>query len=66
MSQTNGRSSRLLQPMQTAGTHHFIERTYRESGIFQWVRESLVNAIDAGATQIEFGIEWQAVEEKGV
>ena len=55
-----------IQPMKTAGTHHLIERTYRESGQFQWVRESLVNAIEAGATRIEFGMEWQAVESLGV
>src|SRR5262245_60077848 len=60
------RTSARIQPMQTAGTHHFIERTYRESSQFQWVREALVNAIEAGANRVEFGIEWQAVEKKGV
>jgi hypothetical protein len=58
-------SARVL-PMQTAGTHHFIERTYRESSAFQWVREVLVNAFEAKATRVEFGIEWQAVENLGV
>jgi hypothetical protein len=57
---------RRFEPMKTAGTQHFIERTYRESGTFQWVRETVVNAIEAGATRIHFGIEWQAVENKGV
>jgi len=52
--------------MQTAGTHHFIERTYREGSQFQWVRETLVNAFEAGATRVEFSVEWQAVESKGV
>jgi hypothetical protein len=52
--------------MKTAGTQHFIERTYRESGTFQWVRETFKNAEEAGATRVEFGIEWQAVENKGV
>lgn len=52
--------------MQTSGTQHFVERAYRESGPFQWVRETLVNALEAGATRIEYGIEWQAVEAQGV
>lgn len=52
--------------MKTSGTEHFIERTYREGGTFQWVRETLMNAIEAGATRIEYGIEWQAVESRGV
>ena len=30
----------VILPMQTAGTRHFIERTYREGGAFQWVRET--------------------------
>jgi hypothetical protein len=55
-----------ILPMRTAGTQHLIERVYRESGKFQWAREVLKNSIEAGATRIEFGIEWQAVESKGV
>src|SRR2546429_4415891 len=58
-------SARIV-PMKTANTQHFIERTYREGSQFQWVRECLMNALEAGATQIEFGIEWQAVENLGV
>jgi hypothetical protein len=50
--------------MKTSGTEHFIGRTYREGGTFQWVRETLINAIEANATRIEYGIEWQAVENK--
>ena len=50
--------------MKTAGTEHFIDRTYREGGTFQWVRETHVNAIEAGATRIEYGVEWQAVENR--
>ncbi len=52
--------------MKTAGTQHFIERTYREGSQFQWVRESYINAVEAGATKVEFGVEWQAVESQGV
>jgi hypothetical protein len=55
-----------ILPMKTAGTQHFIERTYRESGQFQWVRELVVNAVEAGATRVEFGIEWQSVENEGI
>lgn len=55
-----------LVPMKTAGTEHLIERTYREGGTFQWVRETYVNAEDAGATRVEYGVEWQAVENHGV
>jgi hypothetical protein len=53
-------------PMKTAGTEHLIERTYREGGAFQWVRETLINSLEASSTRVEFGIEWQAVENHGV
>jgi hypothetical protein len=62
---TKADKPRIL-PMKTAGTQHFIERTYRESGAFQWVRETYKNAEEANATHVEFGIEWQAVENLGV
>jgi hypothetical protein len=55
-----------ILPMKTAGTHHFIDRIYRESGVFQWVRETYINAFEEGATIVQFGIEWQAVEANGV
>lgn len=58
--------SSRIQPMKTAGTQHLIERTYREGGTYQWVRETIKNSLEAGATQIEFGIEWQAVKSQGV
>jgi hypothetical protein len=53
-------------PMETAGTQHLVNRTYRESGPYQWARETYINAREAGATRVEFGIEWQAVANKGV
>lgn len=53
-------------PMRTSGTQHLIERTYRESGRYQWARETLVNALEASATKVLFGVEWQAVEAQGV
>ena len=61
----SSRHTRIL-PMKTAGTQHLIDRTYRESGQFQWVRETFINAGEANSTLIEFGIEWQAVENRGV
>ena len=57
--------ARIL-PMETAGTHNFIERTYREGGAYQWCRETYTNTVEAVATRIEFGIEWQAVEALGI
>ena len=53
-------------PMETTGTQHIIDRTYRESGRYQWARETLINALEAGATKVEYGIEWQGVERKNV
>lgn len=65
MSESGIRLPAHFEPMRAAGTRHFIERTYRESGTLQWVRETVVNALEAGATRIDFGIEWQAVENTG-
>lgn len=53
-------------PLTVEGAEHFVERNYRESGRYQWVRETLVNSIEAGATKVEFGTEWQAVDLAGV
>ena len=55
-----------IVPMRVSGTEHLIERTYRESGPYQWVRETYINAVEAHASRIEFGIEWQAVASRGV
>lgn len=66
MTLSGPRATLQFRPMKTAGTQHLIERTYREGGTFQWVREATINAIEAGATRIEFGIEWQAAEQFGV
>ena len=32
----------------------------------QWARELLKNSLEAGATRVELGIEWQAVARRGV
>ena len=43
MTASSGRARML--PMETAGTEHFIDRTYREGGTFECVRATHVNAI---------------------
>ncbi|MEU6715020.1 hypothetical protein ABZ897_26450 [Nonomuraea sp. NPDC046802] len=55
-----------ITPMRTSNTGPLIERVYRESHAFQWVREAFINAQEAAATRIEFGVEWHAVEQLGV
>ena len=52
--------------MRAEGIEHYVQRVYNESGTFQWVRETFVNALEAGATRVEFGIEWEAVRSQGV
>lgn len=55
-----------VAPMSVTGVQHLVERSYRESGEMQYIRELLVNALEAGATRVEFGPEWQAVEQHHV
>jgi hypothetical protein len=50
-----------IQPMTTHRLGPIIDRCYRETSRFQWVRETAKNAIEAGATRIEFIVEWQGV-----
>jgi len=64
MSAQGSRTS--VTPMKVSGVKHHVDRVYREGGEHQWVRETLVNSIEAGASRVEFGIEWQAVHELGV
>ncbi|MBO6940942.1 MAG: hypothetical protein JJ863_38560 [Deltaproteobacteria bacterium] len=51
-----------LSPMKVSGIQNLVERAYRESGYNQHVREATRNSMEAGATRIEIGPEWQAVE----
>jgi hypothetical protein len=44
------------------GASNFLRRLYEACGPYQWAREFLVNAVEAGATKILFGLEWQAVQ----
>src|SRR5579863_7484309 len=43
-----------------------IERNYRDSHPFQWAREALQNSLEAGATRVQFDIEWQGVRNRRV
>lgn len=52
--------------MTAGGIRHLVERAYRESGEQQYLRELVVNALEANATRIEIGPEWGAVERHGV
>lgn len=47
------------------GASHFVNRMFEACGPYQWAREFLRNSLEAGASQIEFGIEWQAVDKFG-
>lgn len=48
------------------GASNFVTRFFEACGPYQWAREFLKNSEEAGATRVEFGIEWQAVEKFGV
>jgi len=48
------------------GASNFVNRMFEACGSYQWAREFLKNSLEAQATRIEFGIEWQAVEKKGI
>lgn len=48
------------------GASNFVNRMFEACGPYQWAREFLKNSLEAKATRIEFGIEWQAVEQYGV
>jgi hypothetical protein len=55
-----------LLAMGVSNVPALIDRTYRESHPYQWVREALINAKEAGATRVHFGIEWRGVENYGI
>ena len=54
-----------IAPMGVGGVQHLIERAYREGSELQYIRELFKNAVEAEATQIEFGPEWRTVERGG-
>jgi hypothetical protein len=55
-----------MKSMTSTGIAIAVERAYLASGTFQWAREAAVNSIQAGATKILFGVEWQAVTQHHV
>jgi hypothetical protein len=62
----SGRERRMDMKLRITGASNFVNRMFEACGTYQWAREFLKNSIEADATRIEFGIEWQAVEKKGV
>lgn len=46
-------------------TRFQIERDYRQTSSFQWVRELLQNAIEADAKKVVFGLHFPSVESTG-
>lgn len=55
------RASKHFQPMQIANIEHFVNREYQQVDPYQWRREVVKNAIEAGATTIKIGVEEQGV-----
>jgi hypothetical protein len=55
-----------MKKLAIVGASHFVNRMFEACGNYQWAREFLKNSLEAGATKVEFGIEWQAVEKFGV
>ena len=55
-----------MKKLAIVGASHFVNRMFEACGNYQWAREFLKNSLEAGATKIEFGIEWQAVDRDGV
>lgn len=53
-------------PMSLLNARALVDRTYNEAGRFQWAREAAVNAVEAGATRIQFGLDWNGVAATGV
>jgi hypothetical protein len=52
-------------PLQFLGVGNLLEREYRNSPAYQWGRELARNGLEAGATNIEFGPEWEGVKATG-
>ncbi len=55
-----------MKKLDIKGASNFVNRMFEACGKFQWARELLKNALEAKATKIVFGIEWQAVKQLGV
>ncbi|SRR5579883_69242 len=55
-----------MKKLDIVGASHFVNRMFEACGNYQWAREFLRNSLEAGASKVEFGLEWQAVEKEGV
>lgn len=55
----------LLRSLRVVDPSPFIIRAYRQSKKWQWLREGVVNSIEAKATRIEIGVEAEAIA-KGI
>ena len=53
-------------PLQFLGVGNLLDREYRNSPAYQWGRELARNGIEANATTIRFGVEWEGVKATGV
>ena len=54
------------KPFEATNIGESVYQTYAEARPYQWVRETYFNAIEAGATRVEYGLEWQGVQATGV
>ena len=52
-------------PLRFLGVGNLLDREYRNSPAYQWARELARNGLEADATVIQFGPEWQGVEASG-
>lgn len=55
-----------MSKIQIIGASIWVRRMFEACGPHQWARELLKNSLEAGATKVEFGIEWQAVKKFGI
>lgn len=52
-------------PLRFLGVGNLLDREYRNSPAYQWARELARNGIEANATSIRFGVEWEGVKATG-
>jgi hypothetical protein len=53
------------RPLQFLGVGNLLDREYRNSPSYQWARELARNGIEAKASTIRFGVEWEGVKATG-
>ena len=56
----------MAKKIDIVGASNFVNRMFEACGSYQWARELLKNSLEASATRVELGIEWQAVRKFGV